>query len=207
MDSVTITEFDKDKNIAENVSDSIFKALTFLKDKSLLITNRNTNLNFIDVFADSLYNYERGIVLLERFFKKDKCRQKGEQFKTITEEEKQLVQDFATFSINIPDSSTLTEKEQDEYTAKIQEFENKISDIHPRIQLLDSYKYDDLNLVELSLMPDEQLKMISDMYAGFSISLLSSLTWSSLAGMSFGVKTIEYDDNIDLILIPIKADN
>lgn len=206
MDNIKIIEFNDD-NFIDNISESILKALFFLKNKSLLITNRNIGLGFIDSFADSLYTYNRGVVLIERLFKKDKCKQKGEQYSVISSEDKDIVDEFVKFSSNIPEISSLTPYEKDEYIKNIHQYESKISSITPKVKVLDVYKYDNLSLVELDLMTDEDLSTLSLIYSNFYCSIFPYLTWGSVQELSIAIKSIDCGDFIDLVLIPIKTDN
>lgn len=207
MNNVEIYNLKENDNAIDKLSEMTYKFFEKFKGKSLLVANRYVNLNFIDVFGDSLYNYERGIILLERFFKKDKCKQKGQKYKTITEDEKKLIDEFANFSINIPKVEVLSEEEKEKYTKKIKEYDENIQKIQPKMQVLDVYKYGDLVLAEIDLMTEENLKTLCDMYALFGINTLLVLTWSNTQNTTLCLKTIEYADYVDLILIPLKADS
>lgn len=206
MNDTKIYEIKSDEETLKNISKAIFEALIFLKNKNLLITNRSVNSFFINTFADSMYAYQKGIVLIERLFKKDKCKQKGEKYKTISEEEKNLIREFTDFSNKIPELNTLSELEKSVYSNKINEYDEKINNISPKLQTLDTFKFCELSLAELDLIDDETLKNISDIYSSFSISFLSALTWTMPTDINYGIKTMEYDDYIDLILIPIKIE-
>ena len=201
---IKIINFDKNANPVDKVSEMVIECFDKLKGMDLLVMDRKFNGNYLSVFAESLYTYEKGVVLLERFFKKDKCKQIGQEYKTFSDEDRKVLSEFNEFAHNIPSSVTTTEKEREEYYSKLSDFEKEIENIKPQSNVLDVYKYDNSNLILFDNFEDKDLKNMSDSYSSFGISILTTLTWGGIDGVAFGITTIDNDDYVDLIMIPIK---
>lgn len=201
---VNIIQFDKRKSPVVQVADRIEEAFKIFKGADLLIVNRKVKGDFFEVMAESLYEYNKGVVLLERFYKKDKCKQKGMQVEQISQENKDLIREFTQFSHSIPKATTLTEEERNDYSAKIKDYTDKIQNIKPEKTILKTYQYKNFSLAEFDLIDEETLKVISNLYAGMGLNFLTSMSWATLEDVGIALTTVEHKDYIDLILIPVK---
>jgi len=201
---LNIVKFEDNENPIDKISELIKQCFDSLKGQDLLITNRRISGDYFSTFADSLYAYEKGIVLLERFFKKDKCKWIGQEYKEFSEKDKELLKEFEEFAHNIPTSIDTTQEERTKYSDKLEGYQGRIKNIAPKIGIINDYMYDDIRLILLDDVEDEGLKNLSNSYSSFGIAMLTTLTWGNINGLSFGITTINYDDYVDLILIPIK---
>lgn len=204
---INIFEFDKRKSPVSQVAERIEEAFNIFKGADLLIVNRRANGDFIGVMGESLFEYQKGVVLLERFYKKDKCNQKGTEVEEISQENKDLIREFTQFSRNIPKAATLTEEERDKYTSKIEDYTHKINNIKTEKVILKTYQYKRKILTEFDLIEEETLKVLSNLYAGMGLNFLMTMSWSSLEEVGIALTTVEHPDYIDLILIPVKQND
>lgn len=204
---INIIEFDKRKSPVTQIAERILEAFNIFKGADLLIVNRRIKGDFIEVMAESLYEYQKGVVLLERFYKRDKCNPRGMQVEEISQENKDLLKEFTEFSRSIPSASTLTEEERNNYTSKIEEYSKRIEEIKPEKTILKSYQYKKFALAEFDLVEDETLQVMSNLYAGLGINFLTTMSWSSLEDVGVALTTVEHKDYIDLILIPVKQND
>lgn len=201
---INIIEFDKRKSPVVQIAARIEEAFNIFKGADLLIVNRRMKGDFFEVMAESMYEYNKGVVLLERFFKKSKCMKKGMKMEELSEDSKDLIKEFTHFSQSLPKSATLTEEERNEYTSKIEDYTKRIKEIKPEEVILQAYQYKKMSLSEFDLIEQETLSVMSNLYAGLGLNLLMGLSWSSLEDVSIALTTVEYRDYIDLILIPVK---
>lgn len=204
---VNIIEFDKRKSPVTQIADRIEEAFKLFKNAELLIINRSVNGDFVEVMGESLFEYQKGVVLLERFYKKSKCRQKGIEVKEISEDNKKIIREFTELSKTIPDTHTLTEEEKEEYTKKVEYYAEKVKNIKPERTILKTHRYKNYTLAEFDLIDEEALKVMSNLYAGLGVNFLTSMSWSSLSTVSIALTTVEHNDYIDLILIPVKQND
>lgn len=195
-----------ENNPAEKIAEVIKKGFKLFEKENFLIVSRGSGDSYFKILRDSLFDYVEGVVLLERFFKKDKCTQKGEKYKTLSEKDKKTIRDFEELATNIPSASELNNEEIKKYTDKINEYNEKMFEIKPELRVYDTFKYQDINLVEFDLIPDEEKEIMCSMYADYALTFLSFITWSPVTESSYMITTIEYSDYVDLILMPIKKE-
>lgn len=200
---VNIIELDESKALIDQVAERIEESFKIFKGADLLIINRRLKGDFIEVMAESLYEYKKGVILLERFFRKNSCKPKGVEVEQISHDDKNLIRKFTEFSTSMPSAATLTEEEMKEYTDKLNDFTEKISNIRPEKTILKTYRYKNLMLDEFDSVEDDVLKIMSNMYAGMGLNFLAATTWASLQNTSIALTTIEHKDYIDLVIIPI----
>lgn len=204
---INILEFDKRKSPVSQVAERIREAFNIFRGADLLIVNRRVNGDFIGVMGESLFEYKKGVVLLERFYKKDKCKQKGTEVEEISQENKDLIREFTQFSKNIPKAATLTEEERDGYTSKIEDYTQKINNIKTEKVILKTYQYKRKILTEFDSIEEKTLEVLSNLYAGMGLNFLMTMSWSSLEEVSIALTTVEHPDYVDLILIPVKQND
>lgn len=200
---VNIITLDETKPLIEQVAERIEESFKVFKNSDLLIANRRLKGDFIEIMAESLFEYKKGVVLLERFFRKNKCKPKGMEIEQIAPEDKELITEFTQFSTSIPNAATLTEEEMNGYTEKINSYSEKINNIKPEKVILKTYRYDRFMLEEFDLIGDDVLKIMSTMYAGLGLNFLTATMWATLNNASLALTSIEHKDYIDLVLIPI----
>lgn len=196
---------EKENNLLiKNISGEILKVFEKFLNEDLLVVNRSLDASYFNLFADSMFHYQTGVVLVERFFKKNKCRKKGTTHKSYKQKDIDLMNEFRKFTEDIPDVKDLSEEEVNKINIKINEYKSKISVIEADVSLLKTYQYDEYKLMEIHLLDKAYLQGISLLYAEFATVILSTSMWNSLKDIEIIVKTIEYDDYIDLIVFPVK---
>lgn len=196
------------ENFLENLKDSIKKTLLlFRSDKEeFAIMQRNQVNKFVHIFGDSLFAYAPGVILIERFYKKEKCNNKSTKVKSLSDEDKRLISEFNAFATNMPISVDTTEEERAKYEKQIKEYQDKIKKITPEIKVLEKLHFKDIPLCELKDIPEEQIDILSSMYAAFCVSYISFVSWNSMNNMVFGLTILEDKEYYDLILIPMIDD-
>lgn len=204
---IQVTEFNNDESFLDQIARLVLDSMIKMKGGKFLIIDRQRKGDFFSVFSDALFDYDAGIVLIERFFRREKCKLKGEKVKTFSDEDKKIIAEFETFSSAIPKAATLSEEERAEYTNKVNLYLDKINTMKPDITVLDSYAYKKYILTEFDNIDDETLDKMSSLYGAFCTNFITALTWAPLQGLSIGITTIEYEDYIDMVLMPIKIEN
>lgn len=203
-EDIKVVSFEDGESPILALSSVIQSAFEVFSGKNMYIINRKAERGYYFVFAEALFDYEAGVLLLERFYKKEKCAPSGTKIKTFSEDDRQLMIDFHKFSEEIPDVASIDEDEKLQISVRLKEFQDKVKQIKPDITVLDTYRYKDYLLVSFDDTEDTTKEVMANMYADFGITMLSTLAWAALKDVSFMVSTIEFDDYVDLILIPIK---
>lgn len=202
-EKISILELTNEDDFLKQLKELVLKSLKQMKGNELLIINRQLKGGFYSIFRDAFYDYQKGVILLERFFKKQKCSKKEEGVKTFSEKDKALLQEFNEFSKSIPNVVDLTLEEREEYTEKINKYLVEINQMSPEILTYDYFSYKSNLLMEFDDIEDEVLENISGLLTGMSTYLMSALTWISLSSTAVGITTIEYADYVDMVLMPI----
>ena len=197
------------ENFLENLKDSIKKTLLLAKSdkEGVAIIQRNQINKFVHIFGDSLFAYVPGVILVERFYKKEKCSSKETKIKNLSDKDKKLISEFNIFVTNMPISADTTEEERLKYEEQIKEYQEKIKKITPEIKIIEKLHFRDIPLCELKDIPDEQIDILSSMYAAFCTTYISFVSWNSMNDMAFTLTLVEDNEFYDLILIPVYNDD
>lgn len=202
---INVIKQDENGDFLKQVSNLILDGLHRMKDGDFLVIDRQRKGDFFSVFSDALFDYDNGIIIVERFFKREKCKNRGDRVKTFSESDKELLLQFQTFSNSIPKSSILSEQEKKEYEDKINEFVTEISKMKPDITAINAFAYKNYILSEFNNIDDDTLEKMSTLYAALCVNMLTALTWRTITDVSVGVTTIDRDDYIDMVFMPISA--
>lgn len=194
-------------SFVKNLSESIKEVMLELKEKDFFVTQRNAGTWFIQIFGDAIFTYDFGILLVERFYKGSKCNKKGKKVKTISDDDKKNIIEFTKLAKDIPNSSELSEEEQEKYLNTIKEYQDILKNVKPEIKVLEKHHYKDIPLASLSELTNEEIDIICESNASFACSFLMNMSWGSIF-MQCGLilSTVESNDYIDLILIPTKVE-
>lgn len=194
------------ENFLENLQGIIKNSFMLLKgDKNkYAIIQRNQTNKFIPIFGDAIFAYNKGMVLIERFYRVEKCSDEESKIKTLKEEDISLIKEFNAFSQNIPSSAHTTEEEKKEYEDKIKDYQDKISKIKPEIRVINKLHYGNTPLCELDDLSEEQIDNLSSMYSALCVAYTSSMSWNAMNKLSFIVISIDEKDYSDLLLVPVR---
>lgn len=194
------------EDYGNKLKESIKKVLLEHKNGEYLVIDRGMAGNFYHIFADALYDYERGIILIERLFFEYNATPISVKYKTLSKENlekaksiRSKLREVLVKDISSSDGEMERQKEIDELSAQCK-------DITPEIATIEMYKYKNMPLNKLSLYKEEDIDVLSEIYASFAISATMFLGMQDLSQYEVNVSTIKHTDYIDLILVPIKKE-
>lgn len=196
---------EKDKYLDE-LGKLIYSGLCELRGGNFYVSKRDMSFNFLHIFADSLYEYNKGILLLERFFKADKCEDSFKKIKYFNEEDIKKISDFKDFTSNIPNVTDLTEQEIEEVNLKINNYKNEMEGIKANYEIASIKKYESSELVEFDSIDDDTLKIISENLVIFVAGVLSGVSFTNIENLKLGISSVDHEDYIDVIIYNIKEE-
>ena len=184
-------------NLIENLPLAICDAFSTFND--FLIIDRNVKGDFLNIFSDSLFTYNRGIILIERFFHKDHCNKKTINYTDFSEADMKLFNDFSEFAKTASeDGSSDAKKEMDNLYSKIKDVKKNAT------KAIEVYCKKDLILVPVNTLDSDKINSLSNLYSYFIISFLQATTWNAMSKTSLCLTCVDHSEYIDLIAIPVK---
>lgn len=199
MERVDVINVNEDE-VYNTLVEKIKARFLEFKSKDMLICNRFRNPSFLNIFKDSLYTYNDGSILVERFFIKDKCVKYPFSYKKFKKEDIELMKEFENFSNNIPDIMSLTDDEARDYTDKINNYQDKINSMIPEIETMELFKHNNTVLMELQSIDDEVIEKLSHDAARLFIQLTNALTWEDLSDKGIITMGVPNENYIDMII-------
>lgn len=199
MEKCTMTEIKEDENLFESIKEKVKLRFLDYKKKDMLIINRFGSPNFAEVFKDSLYAYENGTVLLERFYIKDNCESLDVERNVVSDEGKKLIDEFASYTDSIPPTSELTEEELNAHNDKINEYQESIKNIPMESTTINIFQKDNMQLLELSKSEDEFINRLAELVTSLYFSMINTLFWEPLDDKIIAITGIEYPGYVDVV--------
>lgn len=195
--------------IVEEFLEKVLAKYREYKEKDLLVIDRSSSVSFVDAYADSLYAYKRGFFLLDRFYKRDKCNVIESERPFFSDDDVKLMNEFIEFTKNMPDSSSISEEEANEYTNKIKDYEIKIQSIKAdSIKKVSIWHYNNIPLMELSSASEPVIDFMAKTNVNLFLSMITACSWfQELDTMPIGILGIEHEDYIDVVacLVPTQT--
>lgn len=207
MEFEKLNIINSDGDCFAKISETLKTAVNKFSEDGFLIANRKGG-TFFNTFANSMFEYNSGVLMLERFYKKEKCSKENKMCKTFSDEDKKLMKEFSEFTKSIPTASELSKNEREKYTDRIGDYRIKISAIKEDVAVIETYMYKNILLLELSdLEKSEMIEGLIGTYTAFCFSFFSAMSWSNLEDVSVAISVIENEDYIDLIIFPIRKED
>lgn len=196
-----------DTDFNHDLRESIKAALISFRGRNNLTINRQLSNSFVHIFADSLYDYEKGVILLDRFYRESACQKIGVPIKDFSSEDKELIKDVKDELQSLLKGHVLGTGDKEGRQLRITELEDKLKGIIPSDTLLDAYVYDGLPLSKFDLYEDSQMDVLADVYAAFAVNTLLFMSFGTASYMDYMISSIDGDDYTDLIIVPIKKES
>lgn len=196
------------EQFGNKLGDSIRKILEQYREKDYLVVNRQMIGSFYHIFADAIYNYETGIIIVERFFPIQNAEPINARYRTLNKQDAEKAKKIKEELRSILATDILGVDEEGK--AKLQERINELSEesknIVPDASALKMYKYKNLPLNRMALYNEGEIASLSQVYASFVMSATMFLGMQNPMDYELMVSTMDYDDYTDLIVIPIKKE-
>lgn len=183
-----------------------YKSIIHDTKEEYCLFNRGMTTAFMDCFADALFTYIKGTVLVARFIKKSKCKSSVVDQKIYSDKDCDFIKEFKDFSENIPDVSTLTDNQKDEYTKKVNEYCEKVNQIKPEIKPVDILTFDNKILVPSEKIDDEFVEALAKQHSIFIRTYYDFLCWGVIGNAQLGLMKVDHNDFIDVIALPVFPD-
>lgn len=196
-------EFD---NYLSELTKLIKDSLDIFKGGEFLVTKRDSGFNYLNVFSEALYEYNKGIFLIERFFKKSKCTELDKKVRFLNKEDINYIKEFQDFTGSIPDIHTLTEEEVNEYNNKLNVYKENMAKMKSEVALVSTIHYDNNKLIDFNQFSDEEIKIMSENYTLMLAGLFAGLTHKNIEKTKIGISSVEHEDYIDIISYPINKE-
>lgn len=196
------------EQFGSKLGDSIKNVLEQYKEKDYLVANRQLVGSFYHIFADAIYNYETGIVIVERFFPMEKAEPVDAKYQTLNKEnlERAKLIKAELRSILATDISGVDEQGKEKLQQRINELSEECKEVLPDAAGIKMYKHKNVPLNRIALYSEGELSTLSQIYASFVMSATMFLGMQNPMDYELMVSTIDYDDYTDLIVIPIKKE-
>lgn len=189
------------------ISDELISKITkFREESDLRVIRKDLSGSFIRVFKDSLFEYNDGIILLERFYKPNTVKYEKYNYASMKEEDKELLLKLEEASNSIPPIDVLSEDKSAEYIDEINKLCNDVKNIKPE------YKDVVMEYIEVPFgkIPLKSIKELSDneiagrslLSASLALSIYQSIFLVDDFTEGLSLISVEHDEYIDLVIVP-----
>lgn len=189
--------------IVQALSENLFNQLLRLReDGEFCIVDRTSSRDFYEIFKDGVNGYNEHAFLAERLFRKSSCVEDEVDVYSMSEETAKLYEEFRDF---------MQTEDAHENEEKIKQYEKMLENNPPVITKKKNFSYKNdflrsegfLNLLPLEEIPEDILKIFSDMMAMFAYNYFNSI-YMFLGTTSHTLNVISvkevYDDFVDVII-------
>lgn len=182
----------------------------FKETNELHAVRKDLGGNFMRIFKDSLFEYNDGIILLERFYKDKHLKFDMVNFPYVKDEDKELIQQLEELSESMPATNEMNQEQIQEYSSKINQLCSDIKNIKPDYRE-DQIKYIDtvfgkIITKNLSEMNDEEILSRSLLAVSLALSMYESIFLIDEFHEGVSIMSIENDAYVDLVIVPYSAE-
>ncbi|MGL5715939.1 MAG: hypothetical protein ACRCX2_23185 [Paraclostridium sp.] len=206
MENINIISIDNE-NLYESLSEKLKERLLSFQGENMMVCSRVKNSSFLNIFKDSLYTYNDGSVLIERFYFKDKCKKYPFSHKKFKQEDQDIIKEFEDFSNNIPDINDLSDEEIELTTEKVNKYQEAIGRMIPEIATTEITTYDDNLLLDFDEFNEDMIDRMAKSGVRLFLELTNTLTWNNLEDTGLVVMGVPYTDYVDILLTYLYFDN
>lgn len=184
------------------------KWLRDLEQTEFYVIDRFNDPRFLDIFKDSLYAYRNGVILIDRFFFKDKCETIKRNAIVFDEEAEKTYKEFLEFSANIPDITKLSEEEQIKANEKIKEYQAKLSHVTTNVKEIEVMAYrspidpdNPFNLSPVKNLTDDIIDKLAAKYTNFAFNFLDTMSFRIAPNTPMQIVGMQTQDYLDLLIV------
>lgn len=191
-----------DKSLGEMIK--IIKK--FKETNELYAVRKDVGGNFMKIFKDSLFEYNDGIILLERFYKNKSLKYDMVNFPYMKDEDKELIKKLEDMSNSMPTTSEMEEEDVKRYSDEINKLCEDIKNIKPEykegsVKYIDSV-FGKIIMKGLSEMSDDEILSRCILAISLALSMYESIFLVDEFDEGVSIMSIENDDYVDLVIVP-----
>lgn len=201
-------------NQHKEFADKLFRLMLELKRTDMYCAvNRVVNMNFFDVFKDSIFSYRKDLVLCERLYRRSVCSTIKKPTYKLSDEGKKIMDEFAEFlketdseGINIVNQENI-ERTEDQIK-KYKDIEKRISENPPQIIDKDVLIYKCASDIEYNVEPlkkitNNALKNMCSIMSDFALVYFYTLGFLSKKEFKLDifVSDIKELDYVDILAV------
>lgn len=192
----------------EKVADEIKNRLNEYKEKNpgLRVIRREYGTSYYKVFKDSLYEYNDGIILLERLYKENMVKYDMFEQAYMDDNDKELIQKLEDISKEVPEADKVSGEEGEKYLKEVQELCKDVSNIEVKYKDV-SFEYIDSVLTKIAVksiasLNDEEISARAALSSSLALTMYQSLFLADEFNQGLSVLGIDQGDYIDMVLVP-----
>ncbi len=192
------------RELSEKISTNVEDILrAFMKEDKYALIDRVQTRGFMDVFRDSMYNYDMGHILVERVFKKDKCKTEKMEYMVPSDEDLAKVDELSKIFEELKtegiEGFSERQKKIEELTERISHPVKVLKEFDVRIFQNGNFKYVLFDLNELSF--SSTVKPVSRIYSDFALTASRFFNFPSINEKTdVDIITIETPDYTDILV-------
>lgn len=196
----------------ESITDELTNRLIDYRESNpeLKTIIRDAGNGFYSVFKDSLFEYNDGIILLERLYKPTSVKYDSYSQSYLDEDDKALIRQLEEESLNTPSTSELTPEESDKKLKSIEELCKKVSNIKPK------YKDSTIEYIETALakiylkslgsLSDNEIASRAVLSASLALTMYQSLFLVNEFEEGMSVLGIDQGEYLDIVVLPYSSE-
>lgn len=194
------------KEVFDKLADEIRAKLTELRTSDLRIVKKEDSGCFIRVFKDSLFEYNDGIILLERLYKPNCLNKKSVRYAYLEDKDKEALAELEKVSSSMPSISELSKEESSEYIDTVNDLCAKVSGIETKYGDLDLEYYDAsfgiVPVKSMTTLTDEEIAGRAVLSASFALSMYQSIFLEDTFVDGISILGIEQNEYLDIVVVP-----
>lgn len=200
------------KQAFEKITDEIVNKLReyIEKDPGLRIIRREYGVGYYKVFKDSLYEYNDGIILLERLYKEKMVKYDMFEQAYMDDSDKELIQRLEEISKEVPDADAVSGEEGEKHLQEVQDLCKDISNI--KVKYRDaSFEYIDSVLCKIAVksissLTDEEISARAVLSSSLALTMYQSLFLADEFEQGLSILGIDQGEYIDMVLVPYSSE-
>lgn len=192
----------------EKIANEIISRLNEYKEKypNLRIIRREYGTSYYKVFKDSLYEYNDGIILLERLYKENLVKYNMYEQAYMDDSDKELIQKLEDISKEVPEANKVSGEDGEKYLKEVQDLCKDVSNIKVKYKDI-SFEYIDSVISKIAVksiasLTDEEISARAALSTSLALIMYQSLFLADEFNEGLSVLGVDQGDYVDMVLIP-----
>lgn len=192
----------------EKIANEIISRLNEYKEKypNLRIIRREYGTSYYKVFKDSLYEYNDGIILLERLYKENLVKYNMYEQAYMDDSDKELIQKLEDISKEVPEVNKVSGEDGEKYLKEVQDLCKDVSNIKVKYKDI-SFEYIDSVISKIAVksiasLTDEEISARAALSTSLALIMYQSLFLADEFNEGLSVLGVDQGDYVDMVLMP-----
>lgn len=196
------------KSAFEKITDEIRNKLHDYKEKdlNLRVIRREYGASYYKVFKDSLFEYNDGIILLERLYKEKTVKYDMFEQAYMDDSDKELIKRLEEISKEVPSADKVSGEEGEKHLKEVQDLCETISNIEVKYKDV-AFEYIDSAIAKIAVKPlssltDEEISARAILSSSLALTMYQSLFLADEFNQGLSILGIDQEEYIDMVLVP-----